>query len=732
MTKPVTTNVDLINPTFDWVPFYKELAIELNRQYQPPSQRSALVEITKTMFENAGVATPGIISTGLSKIDPFTFFGFFNVDGNKPKSAETRTKLVSEIKTLFPSLKAQTPSSFDGIPTVVRAGQLFFNPKDADNGINALWELFKNALDFAQAETSNPSDDLLRSFDAVLNIKGTKIGKASMGLFWINSDVFLNLDEKNTAYLQRKISDIPTQDNLTARNYFDVIRMVREYMKSEQCEFHSFRELSAKAETESKTKNPSTSSTVSTLEKNPLSSESSPSPSPPKGADGKPLPRNLVWFGAPGTGKSHDAKAKIGEYFENAQKADDTIRTTFHPDSDYSTFVGAYKPNMTQEKGVYNPDELAVKLKEFNSHPNETYPCQKFAAQYWKSLKYWQAIDSQVIKTIVNNCGIKKSMNTEISKGMAVGEKLFNHATNGKIVYSFTPQAFAKAYMRAWEKIADNPQSPELQFLVIEEINRGNCAQIFGDLFQLLDRDDEGYSKYPVDPDTDLGQHLDEWFHGRGTTTDGKSADTASKVNVSERLPFADAKEKTTWADVLSGRKLVLPPNLYIWATMNTSDQSLFPMDSAFKRRWKWKYSKIKDEKQGYKIISDQYDWWKFLQKINKIIREVTSSADKQLGYFFVKLPDDLPEDKRIIDAETFVNKVVFYLWNDVFRDLELNYPAFKIQKAASPKPGDGEEGQEAGALEDRKEQYLTFDHFFKEDSDGVDADRVKTFLDNL
>jgi hypothetical protein len=98
---------------------------------------------------------------------------------------------------------------------------------------------------------------------------------------------------------------------------------------------------------------------------------------------------------------------------------------------------------------------------------------------------------------------------------------------------------------------------------------------------------------------------------------------------------------------------------------MNTSDQSLFPIDSAFKRRWIWKYIPIADAGKGYKIqVGDhQYDWWTFVEKVNGEIELATKSEDKKLGYFFAKA------DNGIIAADTFVSKVVFYLWNDVFKD---------------------------------------------------------------
>lgn len=322
------------------------------------------------------------------------------------------------------------------------------------------------------------------------------------------------------------------------------------------------------------------------------------------------LPLQQIFYGAPGTGKSHKIKDNVD--VKVADEKNLVFRTTFHPDSDYSTFVGAYKPTTTK-RAVRNVAGDIVK----DTNKQEVY----------------------------EDC----------------------------ITYSFIPQAFLQAYVAAW----NNPD--DKVFLVIEEINRGNCAQIFGDLFQLLDRDGDGVSEYPIMADKDIAKYLNG--------------------NDEEELPVLTNK------DGIKDGKLRLPKNLYIWATMNTSDQSLFPIDSAFKRRWDWVYMPIADAKKNYviEIDNDQYDWWSFLEAINAIIESTIHSEDKKLGYFFAKAKDGR------ITVETFVSKVIFYLWNDVFKDNETNHKAFK--------DNDGE--------------LLPFRKFFNHDG-TVDTNMVIKFLQDL
>lgn len=328
-----------------------------------------------------------------------------------------------------------------------------------------------------------------------------------------------------------------------------------------------------------------------------------------------------IFFGAPGTGKSYEIK--------ELTNGGSVIRTTFHPDSDYSTFVGAYKPVM-EETPVYGAQGVEV-------------------------------------------------------------------AKEKRITYSYVKQAFLKAYLGAWQKYAKGGETAEPQFLVIEEINRGNCAQIFGDLFQLLDRSDNGFSTYPIEADSDLQNEIKKAF------AEGGEYAIENGLDVDDAMDgYTSNYGETLSDDIKNGRVLLLPNNFYIWATMNTSDQSLFPIDSAFKRRWDWRYVKITDAGKAWKIKcgTEYCDWWTFVEEINKKIAKETSSDDKKLGYFFCKAKDG------VITADKFVSKVLFYLWNDVFKDGDISL--FKVS--------------------DEPEAEICFDAFYDSDN-KVNIEAIRTFL---
>lgn len=367
-------------------------------------------------------------------------------------------------------------------------------------------------------------------------------------------------------------------------------------------------------------------------------------------------PLQQIFYGAPGTGKSFA--------IDNLTNDVNTVRTTFHPDSDYASFVGAYKPTMEDIPMSYISEGLAKYAKAWSGHEGK--------------------------------------------------EK--------KIVYKYVPQAFLKAYVAAWSDL-DNPH-----YLVIEEINRGNCAQIFGDLFQLLDRNSRGSSSYAIHADDDIRQFLSTDSKGFGNLSVQQKQAIANFVLVKD-----NGKRSEIGPKILTGELLLLPPNLRIWATMNTSDQSLFPIDSAFKRRWNWHYVPIEYDKKDWllHIGENYYRWGDFLKAINPIISELTESADKQMGYFFAK-PDEKhgeTTENNTISEDVFINKVLFYLWTDVLKDFDAGKEPF-----LNP---DTKRAYEFSDFFDANHNYLeqfvgklgldvvdiNFDSITDDDSDDGDAD---------
>ena len=332
-----------------------------------------------------------------------------------------------------------------------------------------------------------------------------------------------------------------------------------------------------------------------------------------------------IYYGCPGSGKSHHVK----DITENVD-SNFVFRTTFHPDTDYASFVGCYKPTMDGDKGVKQYKklhELKIEADAINgTSGDKVSQIVAFVTKYAHDLQYIVDTDPN-IKSLQNLLNKTLSFANETYLAYVIDYVL--KTTEVKITYKFCPQVFTNAYVKAWQ----NPG--EKIYLIIEEINRGNCAQIFGDLFQLLDRKN-GVSEYPVKADKDLADYL-------------KSEDVLGANH-----------------EGITNGELKLPSNLIIYATMNTSDQSLFPMDSAFKRRWDWEYVPIEygADKDSYNFtitIGDKvYRWVDFLAVVNDKIYNATNSEDKQMGNFFIK---------KSIDADTFVNKVMFYLWNEVCKE---------------------------------------------------------------
>lgn len=529
-------------------------------------------------------------------------------------------------------------------------------------------------------------------------------------------------------------------------------------------------------------------------------------------------PLQQIFYGAPGTGKSYEITKRT--------KGKDVIRTTFHPDSDYSTFVGAYKPTMEESDIIATPVVVSKGTGVFQS--TSTYKENRISYIFVKQaflkayLSAWKKIGTQTpphknvsfrvfnaVYTIISvddkvlqqkktdlmrkskvrntwDNDLWETGSFKIPTGRRPGASVQEAISNGIMAIdpSFTKDDFDKGwdsllselkakntisvsaskreyelslgenddyvlfstvakntkariekcyneedeepkgvesgiidilnaydvntFDEAWKKLEEDvmgstPASENLiapQFLIIEEINRGNCAQIFGDIFQLLDRQGNGFSEYPIEADSDLQEAIAKELQGADIKVDWALANYKSTINGS-----------TLSEDIKAGRILLLPNNLYIWATMNTSDQSLFPMDSAFKRRWDWEcipidYNNEKSKNFTITINGKKFNWHDFLEKVNERILRATGSEDKQMGNFFIK---------GDVDEKQFINKVMFYLWNDVCKEeYGTNNNFFRYYKDSEKK-------------EEQFTEQFTFNKLFENDVKNT-KDKKDTF----
>ena len=251
----------------------------------------------------------------------------------------------------------------------------------------------------------------------------------------------------------------------------------------------------------------------------------------------------MIYYGAPGTGKSFNLEKKRKELLGNNDF--NFERVTFHPDYSYGDFVGTYKPFV--EKNNENKDE---------------------------------------------------------------------------ITYKFIPGSFLRVLVKALK------DHDHLYLLIIEEINRADVYSVFGDIFQLLDRNKDNESDYSIDVSEDVKNYLND-----------------EEINL---------------------EKLRIPNNMLIWATMNSADQGVFPIDTAFKRRWDFEYLSLdNNEKENHGYISigtDKYEWNTVRKAINNYLLKEGINEDKCMGAFFIN-------DKSNKDyTKMFKNKVLMYLFEDAAR----------------------------------------------------------------
>ena len=364
-----------------------------------------------------------------------------------------------------------------------------------------------------------------------------------------------------------------------------------------------------------------------------------------------PFSRNRILFGAPGTGKSFTINSDRVELLGEGNE-EDYERVTFHPDYSYANFVGTYKPVMLDGSAeiisLASEKEVLAILTDETKSAQEKYDLlyDRFKGDGLTRLSLLLGLytDESFKTRKADGSDAANDNSVERNHGRAIRPYVnLSKPTNGKkdISYEYVPGPFMRMYVKALKNSRTDNIKPFL--LIIEEINRANVAAVFGDIFQLLDRGDDFVSEYPIQATEDIKKYLAKELGG--------NPDDYNKIKI--------------------------PDNMFIWATMNSADQGVFPMDTAFKRRWDFTYLGIDDNDQDlqgkYVYLADdksqKVEWNKLRKAINNFLAKEKINEDKQLGPYFISRSIVVPKDSEEIDRgrfiNTFKNKVIMYLFED-------------------------------------------------------------------
>lgn len=362
-------------------------------------------------------------------------------------------------------------------------------------------------------------------------------------------------------------------------------------------------------------------------------------------------PRNRIIFGAPGTGKSFTINKERRELLGSDNETD-YERVTFHPDYSYANFVGTYKPIMVDDSAEII--SLATEKEVLAVLTDETKSAQEKYDLLYDRFKGDGLTRLPLLLGLYTDEGFKTRRadgsdtvgdnSVERNHGKAIRPYVnLSKPLSGKkdISYEYVPGPFMRMYVKALKNSRTDNIKPFL--LIIEEINRANVAAVFGDVFQLLDRGDDFVSEYPIQATEDIKKYLAKELGGNPNDYN----------------------------------KIKIPDNMFIWATMNSADQGVFPMDTAFKRRWDFTYLGIDDNDQDlqgkYVYLADdksqKVEWNKLRKAINNFLAKEKINEDKQLGPYFISRSIVVPNDSEEIDRDrfinTFKNKVIMYLFED-------------------------------------------------------------------
>lgn len=557
------------NQNFSWIPFYMEMADKL---LAFKNNRKALVDIMYSLDSQYVSYIHTNDGGHYPDIDPFTFFGIFN----RGNSFEKRKKIAVFFKERL-GVKTEVPESFEGIPIVFAVMSCFCWSENIDTNIQPLWDLFEAVLKKEQEKIEN-------LFDIVCKQKGIK-WNITMGLFWIRPYEYIALDSCNQSYLQSKGLNVFSEKNLNAAHYFAFLNEIKQKMRTKELQETTIPAISYHAWQSNKNNN----KVVETQNMNDFSEPKEMKTSKYQAyIDLLKQTHNLVFTGAPGTGKTHMAREIAKEM------GAESMFVQFHPSYDYTDFVEGLRPIDNGEGHIVFERKDGV-FKEFCRKAVQNLIDSSKSVEELSDETYWKMLLEEFVNDAIDNATIFKTVNGSefVITGMTESYVSILNEQNAKasilnvsiheiltLLFNEITLEYVRDIRRYFgrmfgtqadsytfvivKKIREKHQSANANkvnqkhssrikerdyVFIIDEINRGEASKIFGELF------------YAIDP----GYRDDK--------------DNPVQTQYQNLIPTSDVFAKGFY----------VPRNVYILATMNDIDRSVESMDFAMRRRFTWK-----------------------------------------------------------------------------------------------------------------------------------------------
>lgn len=630
-----------------WMPFYTELADAL---MDFKSDRKTLLSHLHKLFHEIGMKSPFVEKeTPMSDVDPFSVFGCFN----KGISNANRRKILHGFKQEF-NIRAEVPSSFDGIPVLNNFMAFFFafandekrGPTDIDN----LWDLFGIALDYSDAPTDEKKSKFIAAFDKVKE-QAVIRWNITMGLYWIRPNSYINLDERNREYLASGKA-FPPVDFTIASNlktvpsgaaYLDIIQRCKNAMKHSAAAAKDFVELSKQAwiATAAGGKNPSGSAPDGNY---PSISEGICLPDP--GAESvTDVGLNTILYGPPGTGKTYHTviyavaiienkelsaveKEDYAEVLEryNDYKAQGRIEfTTFHQSYGYEEFIEGIRPTVASDDASGNSGDILYSIQPglFKSFCEKT---DKNWSVFEKSFKeLFESAQKNGPEYRVGNY----VLTVADENGWLGDAELYSEWCKPTTDTSFLSEArqlktqVIQALLRELKTkydLPDRPQATENYVFIIDEINRGNISKIFGELITLIEA----------------------------------TKRVGCPEGMTVRLPY-------------SQKLFGVPKNVYIIGTMNTADRSIATIDTALRRRFLFR-----EMLPAPKVLADiSVEDLSISELLTRLNMRITVLYDREhtIGHAYFMPLKASPTVETL--AEIFTNNIIPLLQEYFYEDYE-------------------------------------------------------------